>query len=72
MPYAHEDGVKVGTVLYPDGDFDCMKKGTRKVVKEDEHGNLYISCKEKRHLLDGQIDKDGYYIGLYLTKSEAM
>jgi hypothetical protein len=63
-PYAKISEVKAGDVLETDGDFTCMPKGEKVLVRETEKGDLYFYCDELYHGLCGQIKED-YYIGLY-------
>lgn len=43
--------------------FDCME-GKREVF-ECSVGQLYLICKSGRHYLDGQVDADGYLVGIH-------
>lgn len=66
--YARLSKLKVGDMVEVDGDFDCMRPGSRHMVQRDEDdGDLYISCDAESHKLDGQVsDGDGdSLIGIY-------
>lgn len=63
--FAKLSELRVGDQVDLDGGFDCMSG--RKVVYGDAKG-LYLLCKDGRHYLDGQTDKDGDVIGI--TKVE--
>ncbi len=57
--------IKAGSVVRTDGDFTCIGRGRRKVVRRCNHG-LFITCREGTHLIEGQLSADGKsYIGLY-------
>lgn len=64
-PYAHMKDCVEGMILECDDGFSCMPAGARKVVHLDEDG-LYIECNGGNHYLDGQLDRRGYLVGLYL------
>lgn len=58
--------VKPGTRLITDGGFTCLGDHVTRVVKKDRRGELYISCGQGRHGLDGQLDKTGKnYVGFW-------
>lgn len=60
--------VSTGTVLIPDGGFDCMLEGCP--IKVFDVGNsLAVPCNEGTHFLDGQIDGENL-IGFYLAVQE--
>ena len=65
--YAKKADVKVGSILEPDGGFDCMECGAHLTVEAGEGNSLHVPCATGFHNLDGQlIGTDGsYYIGLY-------
>lgn len=64
--YATVAETQEGSVLQVDGDFICMEKNSKHTVKKNEHGELFVSCKNGTHCLDGQLSDDGsYYIGMY-------
>lgn len=67
-PYARLGKLKAGDFVTVDGGFLCMKKGTRKKVRENESGELYVACSHGGHWLDGQVDGPsdaviGFYAG---------
>ena len=57
--------IKKGDKLIPDEGFDCMSPKQEYAVKMDTIGELYVSCKCGRHYLDGQLNTDDDYVGLY-------
>jgi len=68
-PYAKFSAVKPGDVLITDGGFTCMPNNASKTVhsmKPDYPGDrgLYITCRDGKHMLDGQLDDKGLLIGL--------
>lgn len=64
--YAKLSDVKPCDVLEADGGFDCLKPRQLEIVKVKENGSLYIDCSyDGGHILDGQLDDEGYLIGLY-------
>jgi hypothetical protein len=57
---------KEGSILIPDGGFDCLKKGVPVAVKKNPFGRLYVCCKKGMHDLGGQLSDDGTeYVGLW-------
>jgi hypothetical protein len=56
------DDVKEGDTLIADEHFECLSAGAH-VVRSGTAG-LYVSCLRGHHDLDGQIDQDGYLVGL--------
>lgn len=61
--------VKPGTRLITDGGFTCMGDHQIRVVKKDKNGELYVSCGQGFHGLDGQLDDEGEnYVGFWLAK----
>lgn len=68
--FAKIKDVKAGDVLIADGGFTCIKKGASLLVYVDaSNRDLYVSCEEGRHYLNGQASKDGLeYVGLYPEK----
>ena len=65
--WANLKNVKPGDRLFTDGGFTCMEAGELKVVRRDEGGQLYVACRDGKHLLDGQNDGDGKLIGVYYS-----
>ncbi|HWT12265.1 MAG TPA: hypothetical protein VN231_05900 [Allosphingosinicella sp.] len=74
MPAIHYDApawaeraeVNPGDILIADGDFTCIDAGTRLTVERDLHSpDLYVRCSEGKHYLDGQLDDQGRYVGLF-------
>lgn len=64
--YATVAETKEGSVLQIDGDFTCMRKNSKHTVKKNEHSELFVSCRDGNHYLDGQLSDDGsYYVGMY-------
>lgn len=65
-PWALVSETKVGSVLIPDGDFDCLLQGVAREVKADPNARLYVDCDCGEHGLDGQLSDDGTeYVGLW-------
>lgn len=60
---------KAGLAVTVDGDFTCIRKGSRKLLRKRPNG-LWFRCDCGVHLLDGQADFDGgrFYVGVYLAK----
>lgn len=63
----------VGTVVertrvIVDEGFPCIKPGSRHYVRKDENG-FYIACTSGSHYLEGQLEDDDVYIGVYLAPS---
>lgn len=66
--YARANQVKPGSILEPDCDFACMKKGERKVV-EVFNEELFIPCDRGKHFLAGQLNFQlTHYVGLYFLE----
>lgn len=61
--------IKPGDTLTTDAGFDCMSPGSKKTVFALAD-KLFICCKHGHHLLDGQLDNEGYLIGLYDSNSK--
>lgn len=61
--------LKVGTLLSPDGGFDCMEKGDIKTVLKDD-GGLYVECELTRHYLCGDVDGDGNLIHFLVVEGK--
>lgn len=51
--------IKLGDVVVADDGFTCIQANARLTVEVDPRGNLFVSCDQGRHFLDGQIDDDG-------------
>lgn len=64
MNFAELKSVKAGDILKTDGGFTCMPEGVLRKVQADGEGNLYISCDDGEHYLDGQADARGHLTGL--------
>lgn len=71
--YASVSEVTEGTILVADSGFTCIKSNDQLIVRSGPSG-LYVDCEEGKHLLDGQIIKDGhcepYYVGLYPIRED--
>lgn len=77
--YALAKNMAPGVILECDGGFTCMRDGSKHVVKASsiqrpnggrpELSKLYISCKDGKHFLDGQLGDDGELIGLYQVRA---
>lgn len=63
---ATKTNVSVGTRLIADGGFSCVKERAELVIGQDD-GGLFFPCGRGVHHIDGQLDADGGYIGLYLA-----
>ena len=68
--YAHVVEVSAGRILVADDGFTCIKTGALLVVESDDAGHLFVPCSHGRHYINAQLDRDGYYIGLYHTSME--
>lgn len=55
--------IKRGDKLIADGGFTCLKPGAKRTVFIDG-GKPYICCDHGHHFLDGQMDAEGYLVGL--------
>jgi hypothetical protein len=64
--YAKESEVQAGTILIADGGFTCIKEGAELTVQNDPEFGLYVPCSDSggKHMIDGQLDDRGHYIGL--------
>lgn len=71
--YATVADTKIGDILQVDGDFTCMEPNGRRIVFALTTGELYVTCGDGKHFLDGQKSEDGtHYVGLYpVAKEEA-
>ena len=66
-PRVPTSDVKIGTVLFTDDGFTCMDSGKLKTVYRDGvTGQLFVTCTDGRHYLDGQETDDGHYVGFRL------
>lgn len=65
MNQATEDNTSEGDRLTCYG-FDCVCGGAVVIVKRNEHG-LYFLCDKGKHYLDGQLNEDNEYVGLFHT-----
>ena len=60
--------VKPGTRLITDDGFTCMGDHVTRIVKQDKDGELYVSCGQGFHGLDGQLDRAGKnYVGFWIA-----
>lgn len=60
--------VKVGTRVITDAGFTCIGNRQTRIVKAREDGELYISCGQGEHGLEGQLDRAGRnYVGLWIA-----
>jgi hypothetical protein len=67
--WAHENEVHEGTILVADGGFTCIPEGKLLTVARKLHSeDLYVPCAEGNHMLDGQLDEAGRYVGLALAR----
>lgn len=55
---------KPGLMIECDDDFTCIRENDSKIIQSDDDGSLYITCKEGKHYLDGQLQNE-IYIGIY-------
>lgn len=69
MKNAKASEVVAGTILYPDGDFTCMRANEPHEVRVGSSGNLYVECDAGEHSLEGQLSDNTWdeYMGLSLT-----
>lgn len=58
-PSVPHDAVQPGDLLVPDKHFACLDYGVPVEVRRDPRGELYVHCREGRHMLDGQLDQPG-------------
>lgn len=65
--------IKPGDKLIADGGFTCMKENDVKTVfkasDDPVYGGLFICCSHDRHYLSGQLDSEGFLVGLYEANS---
>lgn len=61
--YARLADLKSGDVVEVDAGFDCMDMGTHPIV--DDGAGLAIPCACGHHDLDGQLNDNGYLVGVY-------
>lgn len=64
--WARQGEVSPGDILIADGGFDCIVEGARVEVERDLHGfgvDLWVACRCGKHMLDGQLDEEGRYVG---------
>lgn len=60
--------VKPGTRLITDDGFTCMGDHVTRIVKMGRKGELFVSCAQGRHRLDGQLDAAGKnYVGFWIA-----
>jgi hypothetical protein len=62
--YARLSELKAGDKIQIDGDFTCIEPWGLRTVKQS-YGRLYIACSQGGHNLDGQLNDDGYLVGVY-------
>lgn len=62
--YAREGELKVDDKVQVDGDFTCVPVDLVRHVFEDP-GGLFILCRHGQHYLDGQLNEEGAYVGIY-------
>jgi len=55
--------IKVGNVIIADGGFTCLADGQTCVVRIDRDGDLYVTCQDGCHYLDGQVDENDIIVG---------
>lgn len=56
--------LKAGDTIETDDGFTCLPEGSH-AVEKDEGGDLYIKCKDGKHLLEGQEDDEtGELVGI--------
>lgn len=63
--YAKLADLKVGDMIEIDAGFTCAPAGIHEVRAISD--GLYFKCDETYHLLEGQLDPDGYLVGIYQT-----
>ena len=72
--WAHENTIKAGDWIKPDGGFDCLREGAVCQVHQDSRregiSGLYVKCDDGRHYLDGQFGDNGELIGIYPASAE--
>jgi hypothetical protein len=67
-PWAPTSSTKVGSILIPDGGFDCLEKSMAAIVKADRSNNMYVECKKGRHYLSSSVSDDRTeYVGFRLS-----
>lgn len=52
-----------GDIVFLDDGFTCRDAGPARVFR-DCKGDLYVGCRDGRHVLDGQDDGDGVLVGV--------
>lgn len=57
--------IKAGDMVRVDDGFPCMSEGL-KTVAANEGGDLYVTCDDGKHFLDGQEDENGDLLGISL------
>lgn len=57
------EDVRAGDKLMADSGFTCVDHGAVLKVERDDEG-LFVTCRDGKHHLDGQLDEDGYLVGL--------
>ncbi len=64
-PYASVKKTKAGDRVRTDNAFTCIAPRQQRVILRCRHG-LFITCRDGKHLIDGQLSDDGKsYVGLY-------
>ena len=61
--------LKAGDTLYVTGEFDCMRQGEPRRVRETYPNCLCVDCSHGEHFLDGQVRSahDDELVGLALA-----
>lgn len=59
--------LREGMLLRFDDAFCCGIANTEQVVKKDGVGAYYVPCEAGHHFLDGQMDDDGFLVGITLV-----
>lgn len=62
--YARLDALKAGDLVELDDGFTCHPPGIARIAAGAD-GFLYFACDGGHHVLTGQLDDDGYLIGIY-------
>lgn len=68
--FAKFTDLHVGDIVTLDGGFTCAPSGN--VTLHAHNGALFFDCRAGRHYIAGQIDDDGYCIGITVKSPEGV
>jgi hypothetical protein len=64
--YARMSQLHAGDKVQVDADLTCIQAGSIAEVREGWEGCFYVTCREGRHYLAGQLmSDDGSLVGIY-------